>query len=146
VIQLILNFCSNDLGGFYLDVIKDRQYTTQENSIARRSAQTALNKWINSTRSVNRLVAITCIKHLIPFLQENTVIFLRMDILCHVQLPFTVELQIYIDISLYDLPVEKKSKHNSCLQDYSPRRVFLHRLQMVQKINLIFSENIVVQN
>jgi isoleucyl-tRNA synthetase len=43
VIQLILNFCSNDLGGFYLDVIKDRQYTTQENSIARRSAQTALN-------------------------------------------------------------------------------------------------------
>ncbi len=42
-IQLILNFCSNDLGGFYLDVIKDRQYTTQENSRARRSAQTALN-------------------------------------------------------------------------------------------------------
>ena len=43
VMQLILNFCSNDLGGFYLDVIKDRQYTTQENSNARRSAQTALN-------------------------------------------------------------------------------------------------------
>ncbi len=41
--QLILNFCSNDLGGFYLDIIKDRQYTTQKNSIARRSAQTALN-------------------------------------------------------------------------------------------------------
>ncbi|SFV85115.1 Isoleucyl-tRNA synthetase [hydrothermal vent metagenome] len=40
--QLILNFCTNDLGGFYLDIIKDRQYTTQENSIARRSAQTAL--------------------------------------------------------------------------------------------------------
>jgi isoleucyl-tRNA synthetase len=29
VMQLILNFCSNDLGGFYLDVIKDRQYTTK---------------------------------------------------------------------------------------------------------------------
>jgi len=43
VVQLILNFCSNDLGGFYLDVIKDRQYTTQEDSRARRSAQTALN-------------------------------------------------------------------------------------------------------
>jgi len=42
-LQLILNFCSNDLGGFYLDVIKDRQYTTGENSRARRSAQTALN-------------------------------------------------------------------------------------------------------
>ncbi|BBB22424.1 isoleucyl-tRNA synthetase [Abyssogena phaseoliformis symbiont OG214] len=41
-VQLILNFCSNDLGGFYLDVIKDRQYTTQANSLARRSAQSAL--------------------------------------------------------------------------------------------------------
>ncbi|RBP78698.1 isoleucine--tRNA ligase [Marinomonas rhizomae] len=40
--QKIQNFCSVDLGGFYLDVIKDRQYTTQENSLARRSAQTAL--------------------------------------------------------------------------------------------------------
>lgn len=43
VVQLILNFCSNDLGGFYLDVIKDRQYTTQANSLARRSAQSALH-------------------------------------------------------------------------------------------------------
>ncbi len=36
------NFCSVDLGGFYLDIIKDRQYTTQTNSVARRSAQTAM--------------------------------------------------------------------------------------------------------
>jgi isoleucyl-tRNA synthetase len=36
------HFCTVDLGGFYLDIIKDRQYTTQANSIARRSAQTAL--------------------------------------------------------------------------------------------------------
>ncbi|MEQ8514105.1 MAG: isoleucine--tRNA ligase [Chromatocurvus sp.] len=36
------NFCAIDLGGFYLDVIKDRQYTTQADSNARRSAQTAL--------------------------------------------------------------------------------------------------------
>ncbi|WP_417507749.1 isoleucine--tRNA ligase [Marinomonas gallaica] len=42
VVQKIQNFCSLDLGGFYLDVIKDRQYTTQEDSLARRSAQTAL--------------------------------------------------------------------------------------------------------
>lgn len=40
--QKIQNFCSVDLGGFYLDVIKDRQYTTQKDSLARRSAQTAL--------------------------------------------------------------------------------------------------------
>ncbi len=42
IVKSINNFCSNDLGGFYLDVIKDRQYTTQKDSPARRSAQTAL--------------------------------------------------------------------------------------------------------
>jgi isoleucyl-tRNA synthetase len=36
------HFCTVDMGSFYLDIIKDRQYTTQSNSIARRSAQTAL--------------------------------------------------------------------------------------------------------
>ena len=40
--KMILNFCTNDLGGFYLDIIKDRQYTTQADSLARRSAQSAL--------------------------------------------------------------------------------------------------------
>jgi isoleucyl-tRNA synthetase len=42
VMKSILNFCTNDLGGFYLDIIKDRQYTTQADSLARRSAQSAL--------------------------------------------------------------------------------------------------------
>jgi isoleucyl-tRNA synthetase len=41
-IQKIHNFCSETLGGFYLDVIKDRQYTMQTDSHARRSAQTAV--------------------------------------------------------------------------------------------------------
>jgi len=42
IYQKIHNFCVVDLGGFYLDVIKDRQYTTQADSLARRSAQTAM--------------------------------------------------------------------------------------------------------
>ncbi|MGB0866206.1 MAG: isoleucine--tRNA ligase, partial [Granulosicoccaceae bacterium] len=42
VIQKVHHFCAVDLGGFYLDVIKDRQYTTKTDSQARRSAQTAL--------------------------------------------------------------------------------------------------------
>lgn len=42
VFQKVHHFCNLDLGGFYLDVIKDRQYTTQTGSVARRSAQTAL--------------------------------------------------------------------------------------------------------
>ncbi len=36
------NFCVVELGAFYLDIIKDRQYTTQAQSLARRSVQTAL--------------------------------------------------------------------------------------------------------
>lgn len=36
------NFCAGEMGGFYLDIIKDRQYTTQSDSVPRRSAQTAL--------------------------------------------------------------------------------------------------------
>ena len=42
IYQKLHNFCIVDLGGFYLDVIKDRQYTCKENGVARRSAQTAL--------------------------------------------------------------------------------------------------------
>jgi isoleucyl-tRNA synthetase len=42
IYQKVHNFCSVDLGGFYLDVLKDRLYTTQPKSQARRSAQTAM--------------------------------------------------------------------------------------------------------
>ena len=42
VVAKLQLFCSEDLGGFYLDVLKDRLYTTQPKSQARRSAQTAL--------------------------------------------------------------------------------------------------------
>ncbi len=41
--QKIHNFCANDLGGFYLDILKDRLYTAKTDSDARRSAQTALS-------------------------------------------------------------------------------------------------------
>ena len=42
IYQKLHNFCAVDMGSFYLDVIKDRQYTTHQDSIARRSAQTAI--------------------------------------------------------------------------------------------------------
>ena len=44
VVAKIQLFCSEDLGGFYLDVLKDRLYTTAPKSLARRSAQTALHQ------------------------------------------------------------------------------------------------------
>ncbi|CAA3705977.1 isoleucine--tRNA ligase [Candidatus Portiera aleyrodidarum] len=42
IYQQIYLFCTRDMGSFYLDIIKDRQYTTQKNSLYRRSCQTAL--------------------------------------------------------------------------------------------------------
>ncbi|WP_454254495.1 isoleucine--tRNA ligase [Pseudomonas sp. Marseille-Q8238] len=42
VYQKVHNFCVQELGGFYLDIVKDRQYTTAADSVARRSCQTAL--------------------------------------------------------------------------------------------------------
>ena len=42
VVAKLQVFCTEDLGAFYLDVLKDRLYTTAPKSLARRSAQTAL--------------------------------------------------------------------------------------------------------
>jgi isoleucyl-tRNA synthetase len=42
VVSKLQVYCSEDLGAFYLDVLKDRLYTTGAQSLARRSAQTAL--------------------------------------------------------------------------------------------------------
>ena len=42
IAQRLQTFCSEDLGGFYLDILKDRLYTTAPDSRARRSAQSAL--------------------------------------------------------------------------------------------------------
>ena len=58
--QKIQNFCSVDLGGFYLDIIKDRQYTTQPDSLARRSAQTALYHIMEAfTRWISPILSFT---------------------------------------------------------------------------------------
>jgi isoleucyl-tRNA synthetase len=42
VVQRLMRFCSIEMGSFYLDIIKDRQYTAKPDSVARRSCQTAL--------------------------------------------------------------------------------------------------------
>ena len=42
VYQQLTHFCSQDLGGFYLDIIKDRQYTCAADGLPRRSCQTAM--------------------------------------------------------------------------------------------------------
>ena len=52
--QAIQNFCSEDLGGFYLDILKDRLYTTGADSTSRRAAQTALQHIL---QMLTRLIA-----------------------------------------------------------------------------------------
>ncbi len=42
IYQMLHQFCIVEMGGFYLDIVKDRQYTTQKDSLARRSTQTAM--------------------------------------------------------------------------------------------------------
>ncbi len=54
VAQKLQNFCSEDLGGFYLDILKDRLYTAGTGSPARRSAQNAL---YHITHAIVRLLA-----------------------------------------------------------------------------------------
>ncbi|HYF20209.1 MAG TPA: class I tRNA ligase family protein, partial [Ramlibacter sp.] len=54
VVAKLQVYCSEDLGAFYLDVLKDRLYTTPPKSLARRSAQTAL--W-NITHAMLRWMA-----------------------------------------------------------------------------------------
>ena len=53
-VQKFVGFCSEDLGSFYLDILKDRLYTTGENSHARRAAQSALH---HITHAMMRLMA-----------------------------------------------------------------------------------------
>ena len=53
-VQKFVGFCSEDLGGFYLDILKDRLYTSGETSHARRTAQSALH---HITHAMMRLMA-----------------------------------------------------------------------------------------
>jgi isoleucyl-tRNA synthetase len=53
-VQKLQGFCSEELGGFYLDILKDRLYTAGEKSAARRSAQNAL---LHITHALARLIA-----------------------------------------------------------------------------------------
>ena len=53
-VQKFVGFCSEDLGSFYLDILKDRLYTSGENSQARRAAQSALH---HITQTMMRLMA-----------------------------------------------------------------------------------------
>jgi isoleucyl-tRNA synthetase len=79
IYQKIHNFCAVDMGSFYLDIIKDRQYTTPVNSAARRSCQTAMYYIIHAlTRWLAPILSFTAeeIWHSIPG-EHNESVFLE---------------------------------------------------------------------
>ena len=60
IYQTVTHFCSIELGSFYLDVIKDRQYTCQADGLPRRSAQTALYHIVEAlTRWIGPILSFT---------------------------------------------------------------------------------------
>src|SRR5690625_3728804 len=76
IYQKLHNFCVVDLGGFYLDIIKDRQYTTRADSLPRRSAQTALYQVVQAfVRWIAPILSFTAdeIWPLIPGQTDETV-------------------------------------------------------------------------
>jgi isoleucyl-tRNA synthetase len=80
IYQKIHNFCAIDMGSFYLDIIKDRQYTTPVNSIARRSCQTAMYHIIQAlTRWLSPILSFTAeeIWQAVPGQDKSTSIFLE---------------------------------------------------------------------
>jgi isoleucyl-tRNA synthetase len=60
IYQRLHQFCVVDMGGFYLDILKDRLYTTGKSSRARLSAQTAMNHILESlVRSIAPILSFT---------------------------------------------------------------------------------------
>jgi isoleucyl-tRNA synthetase len=69
IYQKVHHFCAVELGGFYLDLIKDRQYTAKADGLARRSAQTAIYHVIEAlSRWLAPIISYTAdeIWHYIP--------------------------------------------------------------------------------
>ncbi len=60
IYQKVHNFCANEMGSLYLDITKDRQYTMKEESVGRRSAQTAMYHILEAlTRWVAPILSFT---------------------------------------------------------------------------------------
>ena len=73
----IHSFCVRELGGFYLDIVKDRQYTMHKESKARRSAQTAMFHTLEAVvRWITPILSFTAeeVWQLIPGKRDSTVL------------------------------------------------------------------------
>ena len=76
VYQKLHHFCSQDMGAFYLDVIKDRLYTCRTDSVARKSAQTAMYHVLHAlTRLMAPILTFTADEIRMSAGQEEHILF-----------------------------------------------------------------------
>ncbi len=78
IVQKLQSFCSEDLGGFYLDILKDRLYTSGADSRARRAAQNALHHLTHAlTRWMAPILSFTGEEVWTQLAGENDSVFLH---------------------------------------------------------------------
>ena len=77
IVQKLQAFCSEDLGGFYLDILKDRIYTNGVNSPARRSAQNALHHLTHALAGWMAPILSFTSEEVWELLEENDSVFLH---------------------------------------------------------------------
>jgi len=109
--QKLHNFCSVELGGFYLDIIKDRLYTTQGDSLIRRSAQTAVYLIIEAlVRWIAPVLSFTAdeIWQALPKAERETSVFLAQ------WLPLP---EVQADLNYWAEIAEIKSAVNKVIED-----------------------------
>nr|BET44918.1 MAG: isoleucine--tRNA ligase [Candidatus Aschnera chinzeii] len=105
VIQLLMHFCTIQMGSFYLDIIKDRLYTSKKHSIAHRSCQTAFYHILESlVRWISPILSFTAdeIWHKIPGTRSQYIFTEEYysnlsKIMSHAS-PFNIEWNILINI------------------------------------------------
>ena len=102
-------YCSEDFGAFYLYILKDRLYTTGKNSLARRSAQTAL---YHITMSLVKLMA-----PILSFTCEEAWTEMRRTFLRNTELKdgLTIFTELYQELPAIDNSTELLAKWNRIL-------------------------------
>lgn len=116
IYQKLHNFCIVDMGGFYLDIIKDRLYTTKADSNARRSAQTALYHIVEAfTRWITPILSYTAdeLWDALPYVEsrEKTVFASQWY-----PLPQVSKLNEKLDVNYWQLIADVKDAVNKVIE------------------------------
>ncbi|MDA9636863.1 isoleucine--tRNA ligase [SAR86 cluster bacterium] len=110
--QKILNFCTNELGGFYLDIIKDRLYTSKKDGDARRSSQSSLFQLLNALITwIAPILSYTAEEAYLEINKNNSSIFLSD------WFEGWADLDSSIDNETWNLLIETKTEVNKFLEE-----------------------------